>query len=107
MTTNADRKDEQPLHEIAGGWITERAGTPIPTFLKMAYVGFALFGLVYLASYWSGEVDNASRGPLVQQFNAVTGDPGTLIFALIALCLACFAAGLWFYAIVRKPTNED
>lgn len=102
-----DQKKPEEVHEIAGGWITERAGTPIPTFLKMAYVGFALFGLVYLRNYWKGEVDNASRGALVQQFNTVTGDPGGAIFGIIALVLALFAAGLWYYAIVRKPTNED
>ena len=36
-----------------------------------------------------------------------TGDPGSLIFGIIAVALALFAAGLWYYAIVRKPTNED
>jgi hypothetical protein len=102
-----DPKKVDEVHELAGGWITERAGTPIPTFLKMAYVGFALFGLVYLRSYWRGEVDNASRGALVQEFNTATGDPGLLIFGVIAVCVALFAAGLWYYAIVRKPTNED
>ena len=105
MTPDDKKPDE--VHEMAGGWITERAGTPIPTFLKMAYVGFTLFALVYLRKYWRGEVDNASRGPLVQEFNAVTGDPGLLIFGVIAVCVALFAAGLWYYAIVRKPTNED
>jgi hypothetical protein len=104
--SNDPRKQEE-IHELAGGWITERAGTPIPTFLKMAYVGFTLFALVYLRNYWKGEVDNASRGALVQEFNVATGDPGLLIFGVIAVCVALFAAGLWYYAIVRKPTNED
>ena len=102
-----DQKKPDEVHEMAGGWITERAGTPIPTFLKMAYVGFTLFALVYLRNYWRGEVDNASRRPLVQEFNATTGDPGLLIFGVIAVCVALFAAGLWYYAIVRKPANED
>jgi len=102
-------KEKTPgeVHEIAGGWITERAGTPIPAFLKAAYVGFALFGLVYLRNYWRGEVGDASRGALVEQMNAATGAPPGMLFAVIALALALFAAGLWFYAIVRKPTNED
>ncbi len=102
-----DPNKQEEIHELAGGWITERAGTPIPTFLKMAYVGFTLFALVYLRNYWKGEVDNASRGALVQEFNVATGDPGLLIFGVIAVCVALFAAGLWYYAIVRKPTNED
>jgi hypothetical protein len=102
-----DEKTPAEIHEIAGGWITERAGTPIPGFLKLAYVGFACFGLTYLFTYWKGEVDNPERGPLVQQFNAVTGDPGALIHGVIGVAVAAFAAGLWFYAIVRKPTNED
>jgi hypothetical protein len=105
MSQDQNKPDE--IHEIAGGWITERAGTPIPGFLKLAYVGFACFGLTYLFTYWKGETDNASRGALVQQFNATTGDPGGLILGVIAVAVASFAAGLWFYAIVRKPTNED
>ena len=68
--SNDPRKQEE-IHELAGGWITERAGTPIPTFLKMAYVGFTLFALVYLRNYWRGEVDNASRGPLVQELSLI------------------------------------
>lgn len=102
-----DEKTPEAIHEIAGGWITERAGTPIPGFLKLAYVGFACFGLTYLVTYWKGDTDNASHGALVQQFNAMTGDPGSLIHGVIGLAVAAFAAGLWFYAIVRKPTNED
>jgi hypothetical protein len=85
MPENDKKSDE--VHELAGG--------------------FTLFALAYLWNYWRGEVDNASRGALVQQFNTATGDPGGLIFAVIAICVAGFAAGLWFYAIVRKPTHED
>ncbi len=49
----SDAKNELPeneLHEIAGGWITERKNTPVPGFLKLAYVGFGAFGLCLLDS---------------------------------------------------------
>ena len=35
-------KSERPeLHEYAGGWITERKGTEVPSFLKFAYIVIA------------------------------------------------------------------
>ena len=102
-----EQKTKEELHEIAGGWITERAGTPIPGFLKLAYVGFACFGLTYLFTYWKGETDHATRGALVQQMNASTGEPSGLLLGVIGLAVAAFAGGLWFYAIVRKPTSDD
>src|SRR5690349_17573624 len=75
MATSHDgprtKGEDEKVHEIAGGWITERVGTPIPVFLKIAYVGFCLFGLIYLFIYRFGEVDHATRGPLVQQLNQV------------------------------------
>ena len=51
--------EKEKIHELAGGWITERAGTPIPAFLKLTYVGFCLFGLWYLWAYWAGETTHA------------------------------------------------
>lgn len=87
----------EPIHELAGGWIAERVGTPIPTFLKLAYVGFCLFGLFYLFSYWMGEVGHATRGPLVRQLNQVAAAPpmGWLIF--VAVLLAAFILGLFTF----------
>jgi hypothetical protein len=98
MATSDDNKDGQQVHEIAGGWITERVGTPIPLFLKLAYVGFCLFGLIYLFKYSLGEVDHATRGPLVQQFNQVTQQPPSAWIFFLGAVLLAFVAGLLLFA---------
>ena len=68
---DATNKDE--IQEYAGGWITERKGTEVPGFLKLAYRrSSACASIVYLSCYMNGEVAHADRGPLVQQFNATT-----------------------------------
>ncbi len=93
------KREDGELHELAGGWITERKGTPVPTFLKLTYVGFCVFGVVYLLMYSAGEVQHATRGPLVQQLNALTGQPGMAWLGFLALLLVVFAAGLLTYAL--------
>ncbi len=95
-------KGAPKIHELAGGWITERAGTPIPLFLKLAYVGFCLFGLIYLFKYRLGEVDHATRGPLVQQLNQLTGQPPMAWFIVLAVILLAFVAGLLAFAFRSK-----
>lgn len=97
---------EEKVHELAGGWITERVGTPIPVFLKLAYVVLSLFGLIYLFNYRSGEIDHATRGPLVQQFNQVsqTAPMGWIIF--LGVVLFAFIAGLLLFAFRAKEDSE-
>lgn len=94
--------DDKNVHEIAGGWITERKHTPIPGFLKLAYVGFCMFGLAYLFRYWAGEVAHDSRGPLVQQINTIMQVPGTGFQAVIAVILAAFVLGLLWFVFVHR-----
>ena len=80
--------NEQPksdLHEYAGGWITERKGTKIPGFLKLAYPVVALACLAYLFIYMNGEIRHETRGPLVQQLNAVTGSADSFIYIVAGL----------------------
>ena len=98
--------DKKDIHELAGGWITERKGTPIPAFLKLTYVGFCAFGLVYLYRYWAGEVGHATRGPLVEAQNQVMQTPGAGWHAVIYVCVAAFAAGLVWYALLRRAEDE-
>jgi hypothetical protein len=98
--------DGKDVHELAGGWITERKGTQVPAFLKLTYVGFCLFGLYYLYGYWQGEVAHESRGPLVQLQNQVMETPGAGFHALIFVCVAAFTAGLLWFALVRKADAE-
>lgn len=101
----SDDNDKGQVHELAGGWITERKGTKVPGFLKLAYVGFSLFGLVYLFRYWSGEGAHETRGPLVRQMNTVMDTPGGLWIAFIAACVGLFALGLLWFAFLHR--TED
>lgn len=96
-------KDE--VHELAGGWITERANTPIPLFLKLAYIGFSLFGLYYLFTYWTGEVGHATRGQFVEEFNKAVQMPGGAWLGVVAATLGLFVVGLLVYAF-RKGGDE-
>lgn len=94
------------VHELAGGWITERAGTPIPTFLKMAYVGFCLFGLYYMVAFWKGEVAHETRGALVREINQVMEVPGAVWLGSLFVILFVFVAGLLIYAF-SAASDED
>lgn len=96
---------DKGVHELAGGWISERKGTPIPLFLKLSYVGFSIFGIAYLLLYASGEVDHASRGPLVQQINQAMDLPSSGWIGFIAVVLLAFVAGLFAYAF--RPGGSD
>lgn len=97
----ADKHDGD-IHEIAGGWITERKNTPVPGFLKLSYVGFCIFGLVYMVGYWSGETGHATRGPLVEQANQVMQTPGGAFLGALLAVLALYVAGLLWYAFLAK-----
>ena len=80
--------NEQPkseLHDYAGGWITERKGTKIPGFLKLAYPVIALACLAYIIIYMNGEIHHDTRGPLVQQLNAVTGNANSFMYIIAGL----------------------
>lgn len=95
-------KHDGDIHEIAGGWITERKNTPVPGFLKLSYIGFCIFGLVYLVSYWSGETGHATRGPLVEQANAIMKTPSGAVMGGLFVVIALYVAGLLWYAFFAK-----
>jgi hypothetical protein len=76
---------EQKLKEYAEGWITEREGTQVPGFLKLAYVVIAGSALAYFLIYMYGEVNHPDRGGLVRAFNAATEASGALMYAVAAL----------------------
>lgn len=82
----SEEKNEE-LKEYADGWITERKGTDAPMFLKAAYIVITLGTLSYLFMYMNGEVDNETRGPLVQAFNKVTGTADGFMYFVIALAV--------------------
>ena len=79
--------DEPKIKEYAGGWITEREATPIPGFLKLAYIVIACGALAYFFVYMYGEIDHPDRGPLVRAMNAATEASGALMFAIAAMIL--------------------
>lgn len=93
---------QRPVHEIAGGWITERKGTPVPLFLKLTYLGFCLFGLYYLFTYFQGETGHATRGALVRLQNEAAQLPGTGWLAFLAAVLLAYVIGLLWYAFLGK-----
>ena len=91
MTTKetlvADHKPEIPVKDYAGGWITEKKGTEVPGFLKLAFPVIGLSATAYLVLYINGEVSHSERGPLIQAFDRVTGDANGLMYGVAALAL--------------------
>ncbi len=73
------------LKEYAGGWITEREGTEVPRFLKLAFIVIAAGALAYFFVYMYGEVNHPERGPLVRAMNAATQASAGLMYAIAAL----------------------
>lgn len=83
-------KASNEIKSYADGWMTERKGTEIPAFLKVAYILIACGGLAYFLIYMNGEVNHSTRGALVRQFNSVTqSSPGLMYF--VAALIAIFA----------------
>jgi len=64
--------DKLKLKEYAEGWITERQGTAIPGFLKLAYIFIVGGTFAYFLTYMYGETTNPDRGQLVRAMNAAT-----------------------------------
>jgi len=83
--TEVAKKPESELHDYADGWITERKGTGVPTFLKFAYIVIMAGAIGYLFIYMNGEVNHSDRGVLVRQFNSVTQSSPAFMYAVIAL----------------------
>ena len=77
--------EHKNLKEYSGGWMTERKGTEVPAFLKLAFPVIAFGCLGYLLIYMNGEVNHPDRGPLVQQMNAATEASGLLMYAVAAM----------------------
>jgi phosphate/sulfate permease len=82
--------------EYAGGWITERKGTGIPGFLKLAYPIILVAVIAYLFLYMNGEVTHSTRGALVRQLNAVTGNANTFMYVVLSLIAAYIVVLLAF-----------
>ena len=73
------------IKEYADGWITERAGTEVPGFLKLAYIVIAGGAAAYFLIYMNGEVTHEGRGHLVRAMNAATEASAGLMYGIAAL----------------------
>ncbi|HZQ71232.1 MAG TPA: hypothetical protein VFA68_22090 [Terriglobales bacterium] len=95
------KETEKEIQEYADGWITERKGTGVPTFLKFAYIVIAGSVIAYLVVYMNGEVNHADRGALVRQFNQMTQSSPAFMYAVIAMVVvfAIVVVGFAFRAV--------
>jgi hypothetical protein len=91
-----ENKEKEEIKEYAGGWMTERVGTKIPLFLKIAWAIIALSMTTYLIVYRNGETEHADRGVLVQAFNRVTGTADGFMYFVAALILTFLGILLFF-----------
>ncbi len=99
----SDKKQDE-LKEYAEGWITERKGTEVPMFLKIAYI-FIIGGcLTYLIVFMNGEVNHSERGVLVQTFNAATESSPGLMYAIAGIGVVYFIVVIGF---VFRKFHED
>lgn len=100
----SDNNKQDEIKEYADGWITERKGTEVPTFLKVAYI-FIIGGCAtYLIIFMNGEVNHADRGVLVQTFNAATHSSPVLMYTVAALIVVYLLILLSF---VFRKFHED
>ena len=93
------------LKQYAEGWITERKGTGIPGFLKLAYPIIAAAVLVYLFTFMNGEVNHSTRGTLVRELNAVTGNANVFMYIVAGLVAVYVVILLAF--LFGKQKHED
>src|SRR3954453_2665077 len=73
------------IKEYAEGWISERKGTGVPTFLKFAYIAIMAGVIGYFFLFMFGEVNHSDRGPLVRQFNQATHSSPAFMYTVIAM----------------------
>ena len=98
------KKPEGAIHEYADGWITERTGTEVPGFLKLAYIVIAGGAIAYFFLYMWGETTHADRGPLVRAMNAATEASSTLMFAIAAMIIVF---GVIVVAFSFRKSSKD
>jgi hypothetical protein len=89
------------IKEYADGWITEREGTPIPGFLKLAFIVISCSAVAYILLFMNGEVDHPDRGPLVRAMNAATQASAGLMY-IVAGMIVVFGIIVVTFSL-RKP----
>ena len=83
--TVPEKEAQTEIHEYADGWISERKGTGVPTFLKFAYIVIMASVIGYLFIYMFGEVNHSDRGALVRQFNQATQSSPAFMYMVIGM----------------------
>jgi len=83
--TPSKNPSNDAIHEYADGWITERTGTEVPAFLKLAFLVIGGGAIAYFLIYMYGETTHSERGPLVVQLNRATEASGMLMYAIVAM----------------------
>jgi hypothetical protein len=104
MSEQDKKKGQEELKDYADGWMQERKGTDAPGFLKLATPIIGLGCVGYLVFQMFGDTGHATRGPLVQQFNAATKTSPALMYG-IALLVLIYVIIVSVFAF-RKP-HED
>ena len=95
-----EQGEKEEFKDYADGWISERRGTDLPLFLKLAFpvIGVICAGYIIVQMY--GDVGHATRGPLVVQMLKSTGTSPVLqwIVALLAFAFVVITAVFGFKA---------
>lgn len=97
-------EEKHPIKNYADGWVTEKEGTGVPGFLKLAYVVVGLGCVSYFILYMNGEVSHPDRGRLVQDMNRATEPADTLMYVVAGMALAYVLAVLMF--VFRKGEKQ-
>ncbi|HVN19311.1 MAG TPA: hypothetical protein VMU05_11075 [Dongiaceae bacterium] len=101
--TAPEKQTENEIHEYADGWISERKGTGVPTFLKFAYIVIMAGVIGYFFIYMFGEVNHSDRGALVRQFNQATQSSPAFMYMVIAMVVVYAAIVIAFaFKAVKK-----
>jgi hypothetical protein len=87
MSEKKQQQAEIEVKDYAGGWITEKKGTQVPGFLKLAFPIIGIFSAGYLIVFMNGEITHSDRGALVQALNKATGGADSLMYAVLVLAL--------------------
>jgi len=96
-------KQEPQIKEYAGGWMTERAGTEVPGFLKLAFIVIAGGALTYFFLFMYGETTHEDRGLLVRQMNAATEASAFMMYLVAALVIVF---GVIVIAFALRKSHE-
>ncbi|MEZ5398396.1 MAG: hypothetical protein R2729_01935 [Bryobacteraceae bacterium] len=92
---------ETHIKDYAEGWISEREGTDVPTFLKFAFVVIGGGCVSYIFVYMNGDTGHADRGPFVQALNRATTQADGLMTA-VGLMAVVYVIAVVFFAFRGK-----